>query len=253
MTIPLENTVVPILLLCRAGGLVALFPPFAGAPMPGKAKLVLALSIAWLLAPVTAFETPLPDHTAGLILAAVGETLIGIMMGFAVRMVFLALELAGHLIAMEIGLTMTRAVDPLTNTQTTLVGRILHFFGLMLFLVTGLHHEVLAAFAHSFNFIPLGEGLVLRGSFVPFVEASSSVFLLGVQMSAPLIAVNFVVTLMFAMLGKAVPKMNVLMVSFAVRIWAGTTVFLLTFGLIVRLTYQKAQESPDIILRFLAQ
>lgn len=251
MTLDLGEVVTPFLLLCRAGAFLYLIPPFSGRVVPKKIRLIIALAVAILLAPSTAWSESLPSHSMGLVMACLGEVFVGLLMGFAVRLVFFAIEVGGEIISMEMGLMMTRAMDPFTNQQTSIISRLLYFFGIILFLAGGFHYVVLGAFAKSFHVVELGQGLMFQANLPEVVRQSARVFLIGAQMSAPLIAVNFVVTLTFAIMGKAVPKMNVLMASFSVRIWAGLTVFMMTLGLVVRYIYGMASEAPDTLLRFL--
>lgn len=251
MTLSVELLHVGLLVSARAGALLFFFPLFAGKAIPKPVRLAVALSLAWMAAPFVAAAPP-SLHLGGFVLSFATEILIGLFMGMAVRMVFFTLELAGQVISTELGLMMSRALDPVNNTNSTIVARILFYLGILVLLTTGIHHEFLLAFVRSFELIPAGAGMPLTaGNIETLVRDSGRVFTLGLQMAAPFIAVNFVVTLTFAVMGKAVPKMNVLMVSFAVRIWLGAFMLLLTLGLLTRYILVRASEAPENMLLYL--
>ena len=70
-------------------------------------------------------------------------------------------------------------------------------------------------------------------------------------MAAPLMAINFIVTLTFAILGKAAPGINAFSESFAARIFAGLTIFGLTLGLTAQIVLSHLRESPELMLRLI--
>jgi flagellar biosynthetic protein FliR len=84
-----------------------------------------------------------------------------------------------------------------------------------------------------------------------FVRTSGNIFLLAVQMAAPLMAINFIVSMTFVVLGKAAPSINVFSESAPVRILAGLTLLGLTLGLTAQLVLSQIRDSPELMLRLL--
>jgi flagellar biosynthetic protein FliR len=252
MSLEIQQLTLGFLLLCRVTGVLLFLPVFAGRSVPKPVRVALSVLVAVLVYPVvTDGAVVLPTHTVSLIILMMQELLLGLFLGMAVRMVFFAIELAGHVISMEVGLMMTQAVDPLTQHQSTVLGRMLYYFGVLIFLALGIHYAVLHAFVQTFDVVPLGVGLTAEASIEALIRDTAHVFSLGLRMAAPLIAVNFTVTMIFAVLGKAVPKMNVLLVSFAVRIWAGVIVLVLSIGVLTHYITQQAEAGPVQMLRYL--
>jgi flagellar biosynthetic protein FliR len=154
-------------------------------------------------------------------------------MGFVVRSVLGVAELMGRLIAGEIGLSAAPGFNAPIPAQEPLPAFIGLFGGLLFFLLHA-QESVLAAFARSFVLAPAGVGGFSPAAGATLVTAVARLLELAVRMAAPFIALNFVITLGFSILGRAVPKMNVFIVSYAMRAMLGLLLLAGAGGLIAR-------------------
>jgi flagellar biosynthetic protein FliR len=239
-----------LLVFARATGLLLLLPVFSGATIPMPVRVALAAMLAWIVGPMIGAPGALPAHWLAFVLVLVHELLAGLLMGLAARMLFFALELGGQIISTEIGLIMSSNIDPITHASSSPANTMLFSFGTILFLLTGAHHYSLAAFVRSFEIFP--PTAAFDPATADFVIAQSArVFLIAVQIAAPLLAVNFVVNLAFAALGRAAPTLDVYASSFPVRILVGLTVFGMTFALIAQYMLGELRASPERMLHFL--
>ena len=235
----------------RAGGLVTMVPVFSGRNIPMPVRLAIAAFLGWVgLQNVRGITVP-PADVVGLILALTHELIIGLLMGLGVRLIFFALEMAGQIIATEMGLVVSAQIDPVSQNSSSPVGVGLTLFGTLLFLISGAHHAVFVAFARSFALMPAGMVSFDRSAGEVFVQSTGSIFLLAVQMAAPIMALNFVVTLTFAILSKAASGVNAFAESFPVRIAAGLTLLALAIGLTAQLVLSGLQTAPELMLRLI--
>jgi flagellar biosynthetic protein FliR len=238
-----------LLVFLRATAMLVVFPIFSAAHVPKQIRVALGAMIGFLVAPIL---PPMPG--AGLdIWGAIGlmslEVGFGLILGFVSRMFLYALEIAGSFMAMEMGLTMPGGMNPVTDSSTTEVGTILQYLGMMLFLTLNLHHGLLVAFQRSYAFLPIGGGQIRESLVLDMFARTSQLFAFAVQMSAPVLAVCFLVTLIFSVLGRAVPQMNVFTENFGVRLLAGLTVFGLTCHLMAEHVANFLGRLPDDVLR----
>ena len=235
----------------RAGGLITMVPVFSGRNIPVPLRIAIAAFLGWVgLQNISGIAVPPPD-VVGLILATAHELITGLLMGLGVRLMFFALEMAGQIIATEMGLVVSAQIDPVSQNSSTPVGVGLTLFGTLLVLISGAHHAVFAAFARSFALMPPGTIGFNRSAGEVFVQSTGSIFLLAVQMAAPLMALNFVVTLTFAILSKAAQGVNAFAESFPVRIAAGLTLLALALGLTAQLVLSGLQTAPELMLRLI--
>ncbi len=248
MTILAQEIVVWVLVFLRTGAFFLGIPLFAGKMIPKKIRTAFALMFALLINPLVPADLELANHFAGAILLALNEMCIGLLLAMTVRMVFFAVELAGHLISYEIGLMASNSVNPLLGSTDATITTLLYYFSLLLFFVSGVHYDVLKAFIMSFELLPIGAFFLKASPTVEFVEEVSHVFVIGTLMAAPFIALNFLVNVSFAVLGKAVPKMNVFMTSFAIRILSGLMVLVSSILLITSYILENSRRSVEIML-----
>ncbi|MDD5350866.1 MAG: flagellar biosynthetic protein FliR [Chthoniobacteraceae bacterium] len=240
-----------MMVFVRAGGLLVLVPVFSGQNIPVQLRVAVA---ALLAAAVTAFvpaAASFPPDVITLIFIAARELMIGLIMGAAARLIFYAIECAGQIISTEMGLMMSSQVDPISRNPSSPVGIALFYGGALLFLFSGCHHVVFAAFLRSFAIAPIGQLGFTRHVAELFVISTGKIFLIAVQMAAPLMAVNFVVTFTFAVLGKAAPSINVFSESFSVRILAGIAIFGVALGLTAQLVLSCMRQSPELMLQLI--
>lgn len=226
--------------------------PFIGRPVPVTIRAGAALFLAFSLVPLVPIQTEtLPTTLVGILVLGIRELFLGFLMGYAVQLTFYLCQMAGRLISMEIGLMQSNLFNPLMGQQETVLGTGLSLLSIVLIFVLEIHHMIIFSFSRSLQLVPVGSTGFNPGVGETVVHSIGSIFLLAVQMSAPLIAVNYIVTLAFAILGRAVPTMNVMILSFGARIGAGFAVLILVFVVVVQFLLGVIQNSPERMLQFL--
>ncbi|HVU33732.1 MAG TPA: flagellar biosynthetic protein FliR [Opitutaceae bacterium] len=235
-----------LMILLRSVGLILQLPVIAGRTIPVTIQVALSIGLATLLAGIVPAAT-LPPDLWGLIGAAAMEVVIGLALGFVVRMSFGAVEMAGRIASSEIGLTATPGLGAPEPSQEP-VAALLTTMAMVLFFLFGAHHAVLIAFARSFQLSPAGHAAFEPGAGLALVSASAELIELGVRIAAPFLAMNFLINLAFSVLGRAVPKMSVFVVSFSARALIGLGLLSTAGGLIARYLYV---EFGDLPLRML--
>lgn len=237
-----------LLVFLRASGLMTVFPVFSATNFPVQLRVALAALVAFLVAPMIPVARP-PFDFIGMLGLMIGEVGFGLMLGFVSRMLFYALELAGGLISTEIGLSLPSSLNPLSATSTSEIATLLQYFGGMLFLGLNLHHGLLVSFQRSYQFLPVGGGHLQESLLVDVAGQTTHLFIFAIQMAAPLLAVTFIIVLVFAVLGRAVPQMPVFSESFAIKLLSGMTVLGLTCQLMAQHIANFLHRLPEDVLR----
>lgn len=205
-----------LLIGIRATAFLMLMPGLTGQPMPVMLRLALAMSLATLIAPLIPVPTQVPASLLALIGAVGAEVLVGLLMGFVGRMAFFATEMGGRIISTEIGLTATPGVEAPTATSEPFPA-LLHRFAVVLYFGVGAHLLAIGAFTRSFHFAPPGLAGLNPAAADQLIVITSKTFAVGVQLAGPFIALNFLLTLAFGLLGRSVSKINVFMLSMGAR------------------------------------
>jgi len=248
MTIEASEIIIWVLVLLRTGAFFLGIPLFAGKLIPVRYRMAFGLILSLLINPSVPADISLSSHFFGAILLSMNEVCIGLLLAMMVRMVFFAVELAGHLISYEIGLMASNSVNPLLGSTDATLTSLLYYFSLLIFFVVNLHHEIIRAFILSFEILPIGSYFLNANPTLEFVNEVSNVFVLGTLIAAPFIALNFIINLSFAVLGKAVPKMNVFITSFAVRILCGLVLLVSCILLISSFVVEHGKRSVEVML-----
>ena len=238
-----------MLALFRATALMLSMPVLSHTGFPRSARVGFAALLAWIVLPEAA-HVAYPTHVLEFMLLVTKEVAIGVLLGFAVRMVFAVLDFAAQVIAVEIGLHPAPEFDSTANIAGNPLGAGLFYLGVVVFF-SGAHYAVLLAFARSFELVPPGLQAPDLNFAAVVVRHSAHIVELGVLMAAPFMAVNFLVNLTFSLLGRVVPRMNVFILSFSARILAGFSLLALSAGLFAHYIIQEFRAVPEVMLRFL--
>jgi flagellar biosynthesis protein FliR len=247
---PLDLLYAWMMVFMRALGLILLFPTLAGRPLPAMVRASIATCLATLLYTLVPHVAELPASIGGLVVATAAEVALGLMMGWVGRLTFAAVEMAGRLISNEIGLTAIPGIEAPQPAQEPVATLLVTFAG-MLFFIAGGHLGALAAFARSFDFAAAGAAGFGPDAPERLVTGSARVLELGVRIGAPFIALNFLVTLAFAVLGRAVPRMQVFIISYSLRSLLGFGLLASSGGLLARYLWPEFYAMPLRLLELL--
>jgi len=176
------------------------------------------------------------------------EVGVGLLFGFVSRIIFFALDIAGAIIASETGLSLPPSMNPMSGGQVTAPGSILYYLAAMLWLSLDLHHWMLVGFVKTYTWLPVGGAHLSEICLTDVVARTSQMFVIALQLAAPVMAVSFIVTLVFSVLGRAVPQMNVFFESFTVRTLAGLSVFGITLQLMSEHIGNYVRRLPEDML-----
>ena len=212
----------------RALALFTSLPVLGQRVVPVRVRIALAFFIA-----VAAQATlpPMPavalDSMAALLLAA-QQVLVGLALGFAVRIVFAAIELGGEMIGLQMGLNFASFFDPATASQTNGVGRLFGAMVALLFVVIDGHLAVIAALVQSFTAFPVStEVLGWLRTLQPQLWGAE-VFQLGLWIALPLVGMLLFINIVLGVISRVAPQINVFAVGFPVTLAVGLVGMLVT-------------------------
>ena len=216
----------------RVLALFGLLPVFAQRSVPARVRVALAFLIAFCAqASLPAMPVIALDSSAAM-LAVVQQVLIGASLGFAVRIVFAAIEFAGEMVGLQMGLNFAGFFNPMTGGEATATSR---FFGVVvswLFIVIGGHLMLIAAVVQSFHAFPVGpEPFAFLRATHPQVWGAE-VFRLGLWIALPMTAMLLFVNLVMGIVSRVAQQMNIFSIGFPITVAVGLIGMLLTLPML---------------------
>ncbi|MGZ4452369.1 MAG: flagellar biosynthetic protein FliR [Nocardioides sp.] len=218
---------------------LAIVPPFSSRAFPAVAKVLLALGLAFAVAPQIAGRAA-PADVATLVATAVQEALIGATLGFVTYLVFAAIQAAGDLIDVFGGFSLAAAFDPLSQNMNSVNGKLFSMLGTMLLFATNAHLLVIGGLLRTFGTMPIGTSWKPSGVTDVLARTFSMFFTAAVQIALPLIGVLFLADLGLALLTRVAPQLNAINIMFPAKI--GLTLLLVGMAFTVL---------PDALTRLL--
>lgn len=211
----------------RVGGLVMSMTGVGEAYVPTRAKLALALLLSVLMAPpLLDVIPPMPVDPASILVLFGGEIIIGLFLGMLSQLLMSSLQVAGTIIAFQIGLANAFIFNPATAQQSSIYGAFLGAIGLLLIFTADLHQLLFLAVRDSYELFPPGR-IAPVGDFADFFASMlARTFTIAMQMAMPFVIVGLIFYLMMGILARLMPQIQIFFVALPLQLTIGTLVFL---------------------------
>ncbi len=205
----------------RIGTMLSIIPLFGMKGVPVRSRLILSLVITLAVAPMLPLPPPVDPFTWQGLLYMMQQILIGLAMGVIFLVVFQAFVVAGHMIAMAMGLAFASMVDPATGVNAPVVAQYFTIMATLLFLALDGHIMVIYAVAESFYLLPVGSNFLTTESLQLVAQFGSTMFSAGVLIALPAITALLLINISFGVITRAAPALNIFAVGFPITLMAG--------------------------------
>ncbi len=201
---------------------VLMTAPILGSPRaPRRIRLMLALLLTIIMAPLTPLTTTSALFSAGWWLLTVEQLAFGIAIGFVLNIAFEAVVMGGELISYGMGLSFAQLADPARGVSTPVIGQFLMILVTLLFLSMNGHLMLIEVLAQSFHNIPVGQGGLSAAHLGEVIQWSGSIFSGGVRLALPVMVALLLVNLAFGVASRATPSLNLQSVGLPISLIAG--------------------------------
>jgi len=220
-----------LLTFARVGTMVMLMPGVGELNLPARVRLTIALLLTAILLPShqKAYTIDL-TALAPVLTMLVQEIVIGAVIGLTARLAVSALQVAGSVVAQQLGLGFVTAIDPTQNEQGLLVGNFLTLLGITLVFATNMHHLVIAAMNDSYAIFHPGEMPLVGDAAQHVTRVVATAFRIGIQLSAPFMVFGLLFNLGLGVLSRLMPQMQVFFIGLPLSIVLGLLLLLLVIG-----------------------
>jgi flagellar biosynthesis protein FliR len=232
LQIPFKDFEIFFLVLIRVSVLLFLFPFFNSRLTPVMVKAGMAFLISFALLPIIEKPTVQLGGDLFSLLRLIGaEFVLGLCLGMMVQLFLEAIRIMGQLIGFQAGFAVASMLDPQSGTQASILANIGYFVAITLFLVLNGHHILIGAVKDSFSVVPLGAISLSQPVYTKILKTAGDMFLIALKMGAPAVAALLFTQVVFGLVTKLIPQMNIMMVAFPIQ----TAVGLIFFGVCLSL------------------
>jgi len=220
-----------LLVFARTGTMMMLLPGLGEQNLSPRLRLAAALVLAAVLLPLHRRAYHIDAGALGpAAVMLVEEILVGAVLGLTARLTISALEVAGSVIAQQLGLGFVTTIDPTQGEQGAIIGNFLTLLAITLFFATDMHYLVLAALNDSYVIFAPGEVPAAGDAAALVTKAVSGAFRIGIQLSAPFLVFGLLFNIGLGILSRLMPQMQVFFVALPLSILLGLLFLLLGLG-----------------------
>jgi len=218
-----------ILLFFRFAGLFIAVPIFSHQNIPINIKASFALFFTIVFYPsMPALDIPI--SIASIIMAILSEFLLSLVVGLVLQLAYHIITFAGGQISFMMGFSMATAIDPQNGVSMPIVSQFLSLLTLMLLFSLNMHHWILLFVNESLTAIPLGSFVMQEKLFGYMMHAATQIFVVGFMIAFPIVALSWMVDIIFGMLMKTMPQFNLLVIGMPIKIGVGLAVIIATLA-----------------------
>ena len=207
----------------RVSGMMVFAPFLAGSAIPLYVRAALTVALTILLSPLLP-ATALPSSPLEMTGVIGSELVIGLLLGITVSFVMDAVQLAGQVLGIQMGFSLVNIMDPQTQVDTPVLSIFHELVAILLFLQMNVHHWLLRGLARSFTYLPAGSFRASWGGTTFLLHGVGGIFLVGLQVAAPVLVATLIADIMLGFFGKASPSLPVLFLGLSVKSLLGLVV-----------------------------
>jgi flagellar biosynthesis protein FliR len=218
----------------RIAGVMSFAPFLSGDTIAPQVKAGFTLALTALLYPAVGI-VGVSLGTAGWVRVVATEALIGLLLGLALQFIFEAAQVAGQIVGVQTGFSLVTLLDPQTEADTPVLTIFHQLIALLIFLQLHVEHWLLRGLAASFSYLPPGSAFSNPALGAALLHAAGGIWLVGVEIAAPVLAATLISDVALGFLGKASPQLPVVFVGLSVKTLLGLAVLAGTLTLWPRL------------------
>jgi flagellar biosynthetic protein FliR len=229
--------------------MVVVAPLLGHQVVPVQVKVGISAFLAFIMFPVLAKTAPsISIDLLPFILVVMKEIVIGLVLGFAIGIIFAGARFAGDIIALDTGLSIASVFDPEQGQSNVVINEAMYLMAMMVFLVLNGHHFMLRALQLSYVAAPIGTfvpGPIVSGKLVQLV---GFVFVIAVKLAVPVMVSVFLCNIALAVLSRVMPQMNIFQLGFPLKIGLGFVMMVASVPFMVAMFKQLLTGFEDNIL-----
>lgn len=246
LNLPFGDLEIFFLIFVRVASILILAPVFSYKSIPAMVKILLSVVMAFVLYPLVKDYVHVNiTNAVELAVIIIREILLGASLAFCIQFVWAGIEIAASLVSFMMGFSIANVLSPQTNTQISIITEFESLFAILVFLAIDGHYFVIRSLVESFQLIPVGSFVVNKGLVEFIVQLILVMFSVSVQILAPVIFALIITNIVFGVISRTMPQMNVLIASFPITITVALFLLGMTFNFAANVMIKYYYQLPS--------
>ncbi|MBI5730119.1 MAG: flagellar biosynthetic protein FliR [Ignavibacteriales bacterium] len=190
--------------------------------IPAVARIFLSFVIAYIaFLTLDKSKIIIDVNLVSIIVNSAREIITGLIMGFTLNFIFYGISYAGHLIGYDMGLMFSEVLNPMQDIQNNVVGEIIFYLSMMIFLLINGHHHIISAVVASFKLVPIAKFTVTQPLISLIVKLSFAVFTIAMKIAAPIVVSYFLIHIAEGIIARVIPNIQIFFITQPAKIGLG--------------------------------
>ncbi|KEI13168.1 flagellar biosynthesis protein FlhB [Clostridium novyi B str. ATCC 27606] len=221
------------LISLRMFSFVEVVPIFFPKGTPNVVKIMFTVILSFMIIPGIDYSNISNiNGNLQLIMYCLIEITTGLTFGFITNICFSCIRYAGAFMDLQVGFAMITMFDPNSNSNVTLIERLLYWFSLIVFIIVDGPRMIIKIFIESFNVIHIGKFILNQNSAMHVINVFVKYFQLGIRIAIPIVLIIILTDLTMGLIAKTVPQLNIMILGMPVKIILGLSVIALSLPVI---------------------
>jgi len=230
--IPYQDFAKALLIFARMTAITTVMPIFGFNTVPVQLRAGLSVLLTIIVFPLATLQaSSVSTQPLELLLLLSREVITGLILGFLASILFYGIQMAGHLVGIQMGFGIINVVDPMSDLQVSIIGQIYYLTAMLIFLSLDGHHFLIRALVLSYDYIGLGAAVFPPGLTAKVNLLTASVFDIALRISAPMFVTLFITDVALGIMSRVAPQMNVFVIGFPLKIAIGLIVITMVISL----------------------
>ena len=225
-----------LLVVIRISAIFLTAPVIGSRNIPVIVKIALAFTLAMLIYPILDTKNiVMPSDVLSYGIIILNQVIMGVIIGFTAYLVFAAIQLAGQIIDLQMGFGIANVIDPISNTQVSIIGQFQFVLGILLFLAINGHHYLFQSVVDSFKLVPIAQVGMTEATANKLSDMFYNMFLIAFKIAGPATLALFLTNITLGFIARTIPQMNVFIVGLPLNILIGIAAVMISLPVLINM------------------
>ncbi|MFA7418967.1 MAG: flagellar biosynthetic protein FliR [Melioribacteraceae bacterium] len=214
--------IIVMLMFLRILSMMIAAPVLGHTSIPTIAKIFIAFIVAYMtFLTIDQSKIVIDINLVSIFMDAIKEILTGTIIGTVLNFIFYGISYAGHMIGFDMGLSMSEVLDPTQGLSNNVVGEVIFYGAMMVFLVINGHHYLIGATVASFKIVPVAKYVITEPFIDLIIKYSFAVFTIAMKIAAPIVVSFLLIHIAEGIIARVIPQIQIMYVTQPLKIGLG--------------------------------